>query len=104
MTKSRGMLTPEVIGAAGDTLGGPITTEELRLFPFVHYTAVNRGVVSTHALSIGEQMVLNRWEAMGLCTYDMVNGRLSISKTLYGCINRVMWVAYVEGYDDEAPD
>lgn len=62
---ARGILNDRVQSAALQTLRRPITQEELRLMPYVHYVMMNDQRIQPTHINAEERVILAKWREEG---------------------------------------
>jgi len=89
----RGQLTDEIQGFAKSFLGREITTEELRLYPYLDYVMKNEQKIEPNKVNREDRDILQK-----LREENHIEGGasgLSITKEFYDYINQVLWLGYV---------
>jgi hypothetical protein len=100
MTKQgRGVLTARIKTASKKLLGAEINQLELRLIPYLHYTATNSQRIDPNAINADERAVLAKWRAAGYISGGATG--LGISKEFWTFMNAMLWLGYVD-IDKEA--
>lgn len=93
----RGRLTDEIQTIALTVLGHRITTEELRLMPYIQYVMMNSQKLDPTKISPHERTVLASWRERGWIEGGASG--LAISRAFWDGINAILWRAYVV-YDE----
>ena len=94
---SRGKLTGEIKNDAyiKNWLGREITVEELRLFPYLQYLAVNNGKIDSKKITPAELMIIEKLEDSGWLETEQ---RVKPHRKLWNLMCHVIYMGYVD-YD-----
>jgi len=93
-TKNRGVLTPEISKKALELLGYEITTQELRLMPYLSYIMQNEQKIDTTRISKEENGIINKWYKAKRITGTLEC--VEITKEFWNIINELIFIAYVD--------
>ena len=88
-----GALTDEIQELANEFLGRPITTTELRLYPYLDYLMKNEQKIDPRQINQVDRDTLRVLRAE-----EHIEGGasgLSMTKEFYDYINQVLWYGYV---------
>lgn len=89
----RGQLTEEVLNKSKEVLGREITTEELRLIPYVQYCLVNNSHLNFKRISPEEVKIIDDWNSSGWMNSKESN--FSVTKEFWDNMNELLWISYV---------
>jgi len=90
----RGMITDEIKLKANELLGiEDLTTEALRLMPYIQYVMVNDQRIDPNRINQKERKILSEWREIGWIEGGA--GGLAISKDFWDAINELIWIGYV---------
>ena len=97
MSRGRGVLTEEIKNDAyiKNWLGREITVEELRLFPYLQYLAVNNGKIDREKITPTEMMIIENLEDNG---WLKTEPRVKPDRKLWNLMSHVIYMGYVD-YD-----
>ena len=90
---ARGALTDEIQQLANEFLGRPITTAELRLYPYLDCLMKNEQKINPQHINRDDRDILGT-----LRQEEHIEGGvsgLSMTKEFYDYINQVLWYGYV---------
>lgn len=90
---ARGILNDRVQSAALQTLRRPITQEELRLMPYVHYVMMNEQRIQPTRINAEERVILAKWREEGWIEGGAAG--LAITKEFWDALSEILWVSYV---------
>lgn len=95
----RGKITDEIKAKAKELLGiEDLSTQELRLMPYVQFVMMNEQHTNRTKLSDGDAEILGRWQVKGwICGPHHID--MGMSKEFWLAINELIWMAYVEHED-----
>ena len=94
---SRGVLTQEITNLSLELLGEEITTEQLRLLPYIQFCMMNSGYIDLTRINQSEWKCLFTWKANG--NFDIVeDGKriVSMTREFWDAMNAILYVAYIE--------
>lgn len=92
---SRGCLTEQIQEVAKKFLGREITTNELRLYPYIDYVLKNGSHIDRTKLSIQEESIIDVWKEDGHLNWDY-GAIISVTKDFYDYMQEILWLSYVE--------
>lgn len=92
--QGRGQLTDRIKAKSKKLLGYEITTEELRLMPYLQYVMVNNQTLDIRKISNSELESIQKWETQGLITTNFPV--LSITKKFWDIINHLIFLGYID--------
>ena len=91
----RGEVTKRIRARSVQLLGYPITTEELRLMPYLMYVMVNEHVIDSRKLNNDEHDILDKWRDAGH-VLDTTSGRIKVTEEFWGFLCELIWLGYVD--------
>lgn len=92
---SRGKVTDAVTEAANRLLGiDEITTQELRLMPYVQYVMMNEQRLDPNKINAAERKILGRWKEAGWIEGGA--GGMAITKEFWDALSEILWLSYVD--------
>lgn len=91
---SRGILTPALTMVAIRALGREITTEELRLMPYVQYVAMNEQTLEFRRMNSVEKEILKQWQIEGFILN--FQHKLELTRDFWDAMNTILWSSYVQ--------
>ena len=91
----RGCLTEQIQEVSKKFLGREITTNELRLYPYIDYVLKNGGRIDRSKLSIPEQDIIDMWKEEGNFNWGY-GAIISVTKEFYDYMQEILWLSYVE--------
>lgn len=94
----RGQLTTAIQEKAVAFWGREIDQEELRLYPYVHYCAINSGKLDPAKMNLEERLILRKWKDAG--HFEGGITEINMTKELFDFINEMLWMGYF-AYDQE---
>lgn len=89
----RGQVTEEVKVSARELLDIDITTEQLRLLPYIQYIMMNEKVIDHTKLTITELDIIECWIRRGWISTK--GNTISISVEFWNAMNAILWLGYV---------
>lgn len=102
MTKGkRGVLTDDLKRYAESQLGREFTQEELRLYPYLVYVAINGGEIQLAKISAREKGILATLSNEGHITYKG-DGYYMPTREFYMFMNDCLYDSYVDTIEAEA--
>lgn len=93
--QQRGQLTPLIKIKSKELLGYEITTEELRLIPYIQFIACNNKRIEVALINSHEVEILSKWAADGYLVSDEKE-LLVLTREFWCIICEIMWLGYVD--------
>ena len=90
----RGVLVESVRKRARELLGREITTDELRLMPYIQFVMVNEQFFDNRKLNSADREVIRKWQDEGYLELGAEN--VMITKKFWDIINELIYLSYVE--------
>ncbi len=88
----RGVLTEEIKAKSLELMGYEISVRELRLMPYVDYTAKNSQILNN--VNDEEEIILQNWIDKGFIFLSA--GNLSFTKDFYNILQELLWLGHVD--------
>ena len=90
----RGMLTDEIKKKSVELLGYEITTQELRLMPYLIFCVTNDQNIEISKVNNEERKILMKWQEKGFV--ESPAAALAINKSFYDAANELIFIGYVQ--------
>ena len=88
----RGKLTPELERVWRERTGRELTTEELRLTPYIQHVMLNDRKLDPAKISPGERAILQEWREAGFIGGGMTG--LGMTREFWESICEILWIGY----------
>lgn len=117
MRNNRGVMTPEIQAKGEELLGGPFDVEDLRLIPFIVYSATNGGFMKGEHIRHTEYSTIAMLEAKGHLRVTETLGMekpdrygpgatrvyFDLTKSGWEALNEIVWLGYAQPDKTEGP-
>ena len=93
MKQHRGQLTNQIKIKSKELLGYEITTEKLRLIPYIQYVMINEQEINPKSINQDERIILSKWRKEG----HIIGGTsgLNITKNFWNIMCEIIFLGYV---------
>lgn len=95
---NRGQLTTAIQEKAMTFWGREIDQTELRLYPYIHFCAINSRKIDPAKVSAEERKIMRRWKDAGHFEGGM--SEMNMTKEFFDFINEMLWLGYFT-YDND---